>query len=89
MPMRVVHSAPAAPDARLLIPRDRLLRLPSVEAIAGIKKSTIYTLMREGKFPQCIAITGRMVAWPETTVLQWVQDRINEARAGQPVEVRS
>lgn len=86
--MHVVHSAPAALGLRPLIPRDRLLRLPEVEAISGIKKSTIYTLMREHRFPQCIAITGRMVAWPETAVLQWVQDRINEARASQPGEVR-
>lgn len=87
--MQVVYSAPAALAARPLIPRDRLLRLPEVEAIAGIKKSTIYTLMRDGKFPQCIAITGRMVAWPETAVLQWVQDRINQARNGHAGEVRA
>lgn len=87
--MQVVHSAPAAPGARPVIPRDRLLRLPEVEGIAGIKKSTIYTLMRDGKFPQCIAITGRMVAWPESAILQWVQDRINEARGSQVGEVRA
>lgn len=87
--MQVVHSAHAAPGARPVIPRDRLLRLPEVEAIAGIKKSTIYTLMRDGKFPQCIAITGRMVAWPETVVLQWVQDRINQARASQAEAVQA
>lgn len=75
--MQVVHSAPPAPGARPVIPRDRLIRLPEVEALTGIKKSTIYLLMKQGKFPPCLAITRRMVAWPETAVLQWVQERIH------------
>jgi prophage regulatory protein len=69
--MQLVHTS--AP----VILRDRLLRLPDVEAITGCKKSTIYKLMKDGKFPRCVCITRRMSAWPETAVLQWVQDRIN------------
>lgn len=79
--MQVVHSAPAVPGARPVIPRDRLLRLPEVESLTGIKKSTIYELMRQGKFPRHIKLNRRMAMWPETAVLQWVQDRIQEARA--------
>lgn len=59
-------------------PRDRLLRLPEVESATGCKKSTIYKLMKEGKFPACIRVTARMAAWSESAVLQWVQDRINQ-----------
>ena len=65
-----------AHDTRPAIPRDRLLRLPDVEAATGCKKSTIYKLMKEGKFPSCVRITARMAAWPESAVLQWVQARI-------------
>lgn len=68
--MHVVHST------RPVVPRDRLLRLSDVEAATGCKKSTIYKLMKEGKFPACVRITSRMVAWPETAVLTWVQARI-------------
>ena len=75
--MHLAHSAPPVPQSRLVIQRDRLLRLPDVEQASGCKKSTIYKLMKEGKFPKCINITSRMAAWPETAVLQWVQDRIN------------
>ena len=57
-------------------PRDRLLRLPEVEILTGCRKSTIYKLMKEGKFPKCLRITARMSAWPESAVLQWVQERI-------------
>jgi prophage regulatory protein len=70
--MQLAHSA------RPATPRERLLRLPDVESLTGCKKSTIYKLMKEGKFPSCVRITARMSAWPESTVLQWVQDRINE-----------
>lgn len=56
--------------------RDRLLRLPEVEVATGCKKSTIYLLMKQRKFPSCVSITNRMVAWPESAILQWVQDRI-------------
>ena len=61
-----------------LVPRDRLLRLPDVSDIVGIRKSTIYALIKEGKFPKCIYVTSKTVAWPESAVLAWVNDRINQ-----------
>lgn len=61
-----------------VVPRDRLLRMPDVERAAGIKKSTVYQLMKEGKFPQCVRITRRLSVWPESAVLTWVNDRIRE-----------
>ena len=75
--MQLAYSTPPVPGARPVVPRDRLLRLPEVEALTGIKKSTIYLLMKQGKFPPSVAITRRMSAWPETKVLQWVQERIH------------
>ena len=59
--------------------RDRLLRLPDVEAATGLKKSTIYVLMKRGEFPRCVRLTSHCVVWPESRVLQFVQDRIAEA----------
>lgn len=60
--------------------KERLIRLPAVEAMTGCKKSTIYKLMKEGKFPRCVSVTARMVAWPESAVLAWVQERIGGAQ---------
>lgn len=77
MPMQIAHTAPPAPAPRVLIPRDKLLRLPDVTAITGCSKSTIYALMKKGEFPKSISITQRMSAWPETSILSWVQARIN------------
>jgi len=58
------------------IQRDRLVRLPAVEEMTGCKKSTIYQLMREGQFPKSVRLGSRTVAWPESAVLAWVQNRI-------------
>lgn len=71
--MQVVHSA------RPVVPRDRFLRLAEVEAVAGCKKSTIYKLIKAGKFPAGVRITSRMVVWPESAVLTWVQEQIKQA----------
>jgi prophage regulatory protein len=73
----VSTTQPPAETPRHIPPRDRLLRLGDVESLTATKKSTIYKLMKEGKFPKCINITRRMAAWSEAAVLQWVQDRIN------------
>ena len=70
--MQLVHTA------RPVVPRDKLLRLKEVGEIIGCKKSSIYRMMEEGKFPQPIKYSARLVVWPETVVLQWVQDVINK-----------
>ncbi len=82
-PSPIRSTAPAsAPGVHLVhsskpvVPRDRLLRLAEVESLVGAKRSTIYQLMKEGKFPKQISVSRRFAAWPESAVLQWVQDRI-------------
>ena len=75
---QIIEARPRPAVVTPLVPRDRLLRLPDVSAIVGIRKSTIYALMKEGKFPKCIYVTSKTVAWPESAVLAWVNDRINQ-----------
>ena len=76
--MHLAQSAPRPAAIVPLVPRDRLLRLPDVADIVGIRKSSIYALMRANKFPKCVYITSKTVAWPESAVLAWVNDRINK-----------
>ena len=73
-----------ASDTRPQAKRDRLLRLPEVESVTGLKKSTIYLLMKRGEFPRCVQVTPRCVAWPESLCLDWIQDRIASATTPQP-----
>lgn len=80
--MNAPTQAPAlqlAHASKPVTPRDRLIRLPEVERVTGFKKSTLYGWIKEKTFPRPVQI-GRMSAWPESAVLQWVQDRIKEAQ---------
>lgn len=77
-PNQAAQTTPPAHAAVATPPRDRLLRLPEVEMLVGIRKSSIYVLMKQGKFPPCVHVTSRLSAWPESAVYQWVQDRIHK-----------
>ncbi|MCW5632436.1 MAG: AlpA family transcriptional regulator [Rubrivivax sp.] len=71
------------PDVRQPVQRDRLLRLPQVEELTGLKKSTLYRMAREGRFVKPVQVTPRVSAWPESRVLEWVQGRIAAAEAAE------
>ncbi len=70
-----------ASETRPQVRRDRLLRLPEVETATGLKKSSIYSLMRAGEFPRSVKLTARCVAWPESQVLGFIQARIDASLA--------
>lgn len=59
---------------------ERLLRLPEVEYITGLRRSAIYGRISKGTFPRPIRLTARAVAWPESSVEEWVAARIRESR---------
>jgi prophage regulatory protein len=56
-----------------VIPRDRLIRLPEVLHLTGMGKSSVYDLMKSGKFPKNIRFNARMSVWKEADVLTWIQ----------------
>ena len=68
-------------ETRPQVRRDRLLRLPDVESLTGLKKTTLYSLMARQAFPRSIRVSARTVVWPESAVLQWVQDQVVKACA--------
>lgn len=55
-----------------------ILRLPEVIRRTGFKRSYIYQLMREGKFPQAIRIGVRSVGWDSYAIEQWIEERLNQ-----------
>jgi prophage regulatory protein len=55
--------------------RDRVLRLPDVKARTGLSRSSIYAYIKDGKFPQHIALGERSVGWYESEVDAWVASR--------------
>lgn len=54
---------------------EKHLRRSEVEAITGLARSTIYTLMARGDFPRPIKLTAKAVAWPESKITKWLEDR--------------
>lgn len=58
---------------------ERLLRLPEVESIVGIRKSSIYEGVKKGTFPAPIKLSRRAVCWPESHIAAWVAERIQHA----------
>ena len=54
---------------------ERLLRLPAVESLTGLKKSSIYLAMKAGTFPGCIRLGTRAVAWRESDIATWQAQR--------------
>ena len=53
----------------------RLLRLPEVRQISGLSKSSIYRMIDRGQFPAQVNIGTRAVAWRETDLQKWLEDR--------------
>ena len=55
-------------------------RLRVVEDRVGLKKTTIYTRIAEGKFPKQILLSKRSVGWLEADITNWLQQRIEESK---------
>ena len=64
---------------------DRLLRLPEVQLLTGLRRSAIYEQMRRGLFPRSVKTGPRATCWSEAAVQRWIADRI----AGQPLQAFS
>ena len=58
-----------------------LWRLPTVKAVTGLGRSSIYAKMKDGSFPKAVSLGGGpMVAWISIEVLAWVDHQIAESR---------
>ena len=71
-------ASPATPDARATVAPakpGKLLRLPAVEELTGLKKSTIYAGVNARTFPAPVRLSARAVAWREEAVFSWVLER--------------
>ncbi|BBP44555.1 helix-turn-helix transcriptional regulator [Thiosulfativibrio zosterae] len=53
-----------------------ILRMPKVTDKIGLKKSSIYQLIKDGKFPKPIQLTANAVGWYEHEVDAWLESRV-------------
>lgn len=57
-----------------------LIRLPEVQRRTGYSKAWIYKLLKEKQFPAAVKIGSRAVAFVESEINDWVNQRIAESR---------
>jgi prophage regulatory protein len=74
---------PTSPD------RIRVMRLPEVMRVTGIRRTLIYRLQAESRFPHSVKITDYAVGWLEAEVNAWIAERVasrRDARGPRPGE---
>ena len=78
--MKNVPSSPAALDHLIVLDSPspkaptRLLRLPEVMARVGLKRSSIYQRMSEGRFPKSRSLGPKCAVWVEVEIELWVNE---------------
>lgn len=60
--------------------KETFLRRSAVEQITGLRRSSIYKFIDEGRFPKPIRIGPRAVAWLESDIAAWQQEQIKASR---------
>lgn len=53
---------------------DRIIRLKTVLARAGLSRSTLYRKIAEGTFPAQLRISLHGAGWRESDIDRWVDD---------------
>lgn len=61
-------------------PALEILRRRQVEARVGLSRSTLYSYIKDGRFPAPIRLGNRAVGWLEAEVLDWLRQRIEATR---------
>ena len=68
-----------------ITPTNRLIRIRDVMAVTGLSKSYIYQLCESKQFPNRLRLVkgGSSVAWLESEVNEWIEQRITERNQNQ------
>ncbi|WGE28331.1 AlpA family transcriptional regulator [Edwardsiella tarda] len=64
----------------MLKTQQSLIRLSEVQRRTGYSKAWIYRLLKENRFPQSVKIGSRSIAFVESEVDDWINQRIAESR---------
>ena len=57
-----------------------LIRLRAVQLRVALPKSTLYALIRRGKFPRPIRLGRRCSAWLIADIDKWIDARVADSR---------
>jgi prophage regulatory protein len=65
----------------LALPSEGLAKLPAVMNATGLSRSAVYAKVKNREFPAPVKLGERSVAWPVQAVRDWINDRVNAAKA--------
>jgi prophage regulatory protein len=54
----------------------KLIKLKQVMDCTGLARSTVYKFMADGQFPKPVKLGSKMVAWVESEIQEWVNEKI-------------
>ncbi|MEZ0175387.1 MAG: helix-turn-helix transcriptional regulator [Candidatus Reddybacter sp.] len=58
----------------------KILRLPDVMSSTGLSRSTVYSKISDGTFPNQVSLGGRSVGWIDSEIYAWINQRIEASR---------
>jgi len=61
--------------------RPRFIRLGEVKNQTGLGRSSIYSRMKAGTFPQSISLGARAVGWLESDIDDWIDAQVKASKA--------
>lgn len=70
------------PIGNEIILTDRVLSMKEVKIKTGLSKSTIYSQINQGMFPEQIKLGIRRVGWSETDIAHWLHSKKLQNRTG-------
>ena len=58
---------------------DSMLRIKTVIELSGLSRSSIYSYIKDGKFPPQCKIGERAIGWRASTIFEWISTRTSGA----------
>lgn len=59
---------------------ERFLRWPEVKDRVGYSRSQVHLLVKQGKFPAPCKLGARASAWQESSINQWISERVSASQ---------
>jgi prophage regulatory protein len=62
----------------------KIIRRKELETIVGLSRSSIYAMMKQGKFPQSFKLGERSIGWDSEDIQNWLLSRVSTKRNRNP-----
>jgi len=62
---------------------DRVIKLPEVQSLTSLSRSTIYQKMKDLEFPSSIPLGARAVGWRYSQIIEWINKQAASSNAAQ------